>query len=702
MDVEPTPRDRIDASRPRAIYVRDASEPPGVAVTNAPARGLELLLERLAELAMESTGADRVAFLLLDEAGEALHLWGAVTARSPPEGLWDLGRSLPGIPMGPQWKAILAEGEPVVVADASDSPLVPADWVGAFGLRSLILAPVVHDGQPLGTLAVDFSDGRRLPAEFGRMIGTVARTTAMAITSTGLLHALTEEQLKLGALLEAAEALAAPKSLQEVGDRVADAIVRVLGAAHLSIHLLDTDGMGFQTLTQRNMSMPDEGTLTRFPKGAVERVTRAWAASRPPKPVVIDDFGQTTRDAYGIPDDVGVALVLPLSRAGRDIFGFILVGCSRDRPPTTAIVDLAATLAAHVGFAFDRALKDEQVAVAAEFARSLLVADNLGDVGPDGLLDALRHALPRALGFEVVGVLVSGAGDAPPAGSEEHRLLRNWRRRRTAPDAVERGPLLHVPMWSGGRLHGIVTARALAEEWAPHQRDLVAALAGALTDVMDRRAMRRAMEERDRELALAAERAAVAGELHAAVGHVLATIASVSDEVTQGLSGDEVLRNARRVSGLARTALYGLDNASAGLRALQVPPDGMGATIKEIVARLGTRIGADANLEVRGEPRSLPTAVEQALIRVIHEAISRVGGNGHASSVSVRLEFGADEVELVVRDDGSDLSQRDEGVVPATHFGLRVMERRVEELGGVLVIERSQPRGVLVRARIPA
>lgn len=698
--MESSSRDRVDAVRPRAIYVRDASEPPGVAVTNAPARGLELLLERLAELAMESTGADRVAFLLLDESGQQMHLWGAVTARNPPEGLWNVGRSLPGIFVGPEWRRILDEGESVVIDDGSRSPLVPREWAEAFGLRSIILSPVVHDGGVLGTLAVDFPERRPIPAEVVRMVGTVARTTAMAITSTGLLHALTEEQLKLGALLEAAEALAAPKSLADVGDRVADAIVRVLGAAHLSIHFLDPDGLRFKTLTQRNVFMPDEGSLSMFPEAALSHVTHAWAHARPAKPVVIDDLDDPTREAYGLPDDVGVALVLPLSRGGHDIFGFVLVGCTYQLAPSSATVDLAATLAAHVGFAFDRALKDEQVAVAAEFARSLLVADNLGDVAPDGLLDALRHTLPRALGFEVVDVLVPGA--VPVAGSEEHRLVRNWRRRSTAPNAVERDARMYVPIWAGGQLYGLLTARSLVGEWVPHQRDLVAALAGALADVMERRALHRAMEQRDRELALAEERAAVARELQAAVGHVLATIAAVADEVTQGLEGDEVLHRARRLSGLARAGIYGLDNASAGLRALDVAPTGTSGTLREIVSRLGAQIGAAANVEVRGEPRPLPLAVEQALVRLVHEAISRVGGGGHASGVSVRLEFAADRVELVVRDDGVDLRQREDGVVPATHFGLRMMERRVEELGGELVVERSQPRGVTLRASIPA
>src|SRR5439155_21682024 len=119
------------------------------------------------------------------------------------------------------------------------------------------------------------------------------------------------------------------------------------------------------------------------------------------------------------------------------------------------------------------------------------------------------------------------------------------------------------------------------------------------------------------------------------------------------------------------------------------------------VAKLGARLGVAAGVEVRGEPRELPLAVEQALVRIVHEALSRVEEQARASAIAERLEFRPSEVELLVRDDGVTLNGREPGDGrPGPHVGLRLMERRLALLGGRLVVERPAPRGLLLRATV--
>ena len=91
------------------------------------------------------------------------------------------------------------------------------------------------------------------------------------------------------------------------------------------------------------------------------------------------------------------------------------------------------------------------------------------------------------------------------------------------------------------------------------------------------------------------------------------------------------------------------------------------------------------------------------LTRILYEALRLVERNGRAGAIAVRLEFGHDRVDLVVRDDGVGLATREDGDgSPGAHFGLRLMQRRLEDLGGRLEIEQQRPRGLLLRATVPA
>jgi signal transduction histidine kinase len=164
-----------------------------------------------------------------------------------------------------------------------------------------------------------------------------------------------------------------------------------------------------------------------------------------------------------------------------------------------------------------------------------------------------------------------------------------------------------------------------------------------------------------------------------------------------------VQERAGSIGALARTAVDELRDTSRSLPALTYDRGGLEATLTEVVGELSAHLDAVADFEVRGEPRALSVEVEQSLIRMVHETLSRVERNARASAIAVRLEFRADEVELVIRDDGTDLATREQGGGGlAAHFGLRLLQRRLEALGGKLVIDRPSPRGIELRARVPA
>jgi signal transduction histidine kinase len=402
------------------------------------------------------------------------------------------------------------------------------------------------------------------------------------------------------------------------------------------------------------------------------------------------------------------AMVLPLLRPSAEVFGFMVLGLGDEASPNPATIDLAGALASHVAFAVDRVRLDEQVALGAEFARTVLDLHDFDADDPQGLLAGLRRAVPPTLGFRVHGLrLAPELGDlrlCSTPGNLEGALWRQWRRRKTRPELHQDGQNVFAPVWRDGRVVGMVLARSLRGDLAPHERELLEALAAALAHAVDRVRMRAAVRSRERELALADERAHVTQGLQATVGQLLADIARCGENLVRHTDGPDVAADAAaRIVTLARTALAELHDTSRCLPALTYDRAGLEATLSEVVGALGDHLDAAADFEVRGEPRPLSLEVEQSLIRMVHETLSRVERHARASAIAVRLEFRPGEVELVIRDDGTDLATREQGSAGlAAHFGLRFVQRRLETLGGRLVIERPSPRGLELRARVPA
>jgi signal transduction histidine kinase len=361
-----------------------------------------------------------------------------------------------------------------------------------------------------------------------------------------------------------------------------------------------------------------------------------------------------------------------------------------------------------VGFAIERARLAEEVAIGAEFARALLSLNELDHDGPEGLLADLRRTVPPTIGFEVVDVRL--ADNAFPAAHQmrgasafERELWRRWRPRRTRPEPVDHDGEIYAPVWAGERAFGVMRARPRRDSLAVHEQARLEALASALGEAVRLEDMRRADHERERELALATEQAEVASQLHSTVGRVLGMIEEGARGIEHAKPGADVRQQVRRLASLARATKDGLIDTARSLEALAYHPRGLTATLAEVVDSLGRRLDAAANVEVRGEPRQLPLPVEQTLARILFEALQHVQRNGRSGAIAVRLEFESDGVRLLVRDDGVGLSSReDANGGPGAHFGLRLMQRRLETLGGSLEIERPAPRGLLLRATVPA
>jgi two-component system, NarL family, sensor kinase len=134
-----------------------------------------------------------------------------------------------------------------------------------------------------------------------------------------------------------------------------------------------------------------------------------------------------------------------------------------------------------------------------------------------------------------------------------------------------------------------------------------------------------------------------------------------------------------------------------GLRPAALDELGLAGALRAEVARLERQPGglSIALHILGGQLDGLPAAVEEAVYRIVAEAVTNVLRHARARRCQIRIQPGHD-LKLEVCDDGAGLPENWRPGV-----GITGMRERAAELGGELTIEPGSPRGTRVTARLP-
>ena len=181
-------------------------------------------------------------------------------------------------------------------------------------------------------------------------------------------------------------------------------------------------------------------------------------------------------------------------------------------------------------------------------------------------------------------------------------------------------------------------------------------------DVQAAEAEERALQaEREREtaarLAVAEERARIARELHDIVAHALSVMVLQVGAVRHNLPDlpDEDRDALEDVERTGRTALSETRRLLGAMRErgseveLEPQPglDNLGLLVQRVRSA-----GLPVHLEIDGEPRALPGALDLSAYRILQEGLTNVLKHAGASHADVVVRHRPDAVELEVRDDG--------------------------------------------------
>ncbi|MCZ2526775.1 sensor histidine kinase [Streptomyces sp. HB2AG] len=226
---------------------------------------------------------------------------------------------------------------------------------------------------------------------------------------------------------------------------------------------------------------------------------------------------------------------------------------------------------------------------------------------------------------------------------------------------------------------------------------------------------RAARLEREREaqskVAVAAERARIARELHDVVAHNVSVMVVQADGAAYVLdSSPEQAREALgTISSTGRQALAEMRRLLGVLRSPEQPEGGEyvpqpGVDQLDDLVEQVRGAGLPVDFRVQGTPVPLPRAVELTAYRIVQEALTNVRKHGGAGAEAVvRIAHGEDELDVLVEDDGhgADRGMYLEGGADGLGHGLIGMRERVRLVGGTLEAGPAAGGGFRVSARLP-
>ncbi|MEU6789610.1 histidine kinase [Nonomuraea angiospora] len=257
-----------------------------------------------------------------------------------------------------------------------------------------------------------------------------------------------------------------------------------------------------------------------------------------------------------------------------------------------------------------------------------------------------------------------------------------------------------LPLRYGGADVGTMLVGHRADGLSRAERRLLASLAASAGVAVHTVALTRDLVRSRQQLVTAREeeRRRLYRELHDGFGPLLAA-AALQAETARDLIGEDRAAATRlldKVVPRLRGAVDDVRGIVHGLRPPALDDLGLPSAVRELAGRFaGARLRVDVDI---AEPlEQAPAAVEVAAYRMVAEALTNTTRHAGAATARVELRREADDLRVVVEDDGRGMPP---SLVPG--MGVASMRARARELGGDLTIGAGTGgAGTRVEARLP-
>jgi signal transduction histidine kinase len=200
-----------------------------------------------------------------------------------------------------------------------------------------------------------------------------------------------------------------------------------------------------------------------------------------------------------------------------------------------------------------------------------------------------------------------------------------------------------------------------------------------------------------------AERQRIARELHDETGQGLTAVGMG----LRGLSGmigkdnTQIQETLKHLEKLVDHTLKEIQHIISDLRPSHLDDLGLAAALRWYAGQVSERADLNVRVQVEGEPREIDMDVKMTLFRIAQEALTNVVKHAAAQAASVRLEFGPEDVSIIVEDDGCGFNVEWINLPTQETWGLIGMQERATLLGGRFMLDSEINVGTKIKVVIP-
>jgi signal transduction histidine kinase len=204
---------------------------------------------------------------------------------------------------------------------------------------------------------------------------------------------------------------------------------------------------------------------------------------------------------------------------------------------------------------------------------------------------------------------------------------------------------------------------------------------------------------RAQALAIAQERTRMAREIHDSLGHHL-TVLSVQLQAAQKLMEREPARAREQIAtarGVVAQALEDVRQSVNALRQVSEPENNSIESLPALVRDFASATGIATDYHAENfAPEKLSPAQALTIYRTVQEGLTNAQKHAHATRIEVRITQRAEQVTVLVTDDGTG---GDANTLPG--YGLLGLRERVALLGGAFDAGPRAERGFALRVELP-
>jgi signal transduction histidine kinase len=196
------------------------------------------------------------------------------------------------------------------------------------------------------------------------------------------------------------------------------------------------------------------------------------------------------------------------------------------------------------------------------------------------------------------------------------------------------------------------------------------------------------------QLRLQQEKERISRDLHDHVGAQLSVIAANANG-SAGTNGTSIGEYAREAMQSLRDTVWAIDQPAITLADFR-------SKLQQYLNRQQQQHPACTYTLTMTTPADPELTSAQALnlFRQVQEALHNTFKHAHATAVMVQCELLNDRLQLSVTDNGQGFDPG-QGINGTPHYGLRNLQRRATEMGGICQIETASGRGTSVSVTIP-